>query len=192
MTTTPEQRDKHAMCGAKKRNGELCRAYAGQGTNHPGTGACKFHGGAMPNHDKRAVTLETKRRMVTLGQPVEDVTAVTALLAELYASTGHVEWLRQEIASMTQEDLLGTIEGQAILRLYDTERDRKTKIAKMCTEAGVDEAKVRVAQTQVTLLGQALANAANVTGLSPEVKRRLGAALRDELAKAETTPQLAA
>lgn len=192
MATTPEQRNQHAMCGAKKRNGESCRAYAGQGTNHPGTGRCKFHGGATPNHDKRAVTLETKRRMVTLGQPVEDVTAITALLAELYASTGHVEWLRQEIAGMTQEDLLGTVEGAAVVRLYDTERDRKTKIAKMCTEAGVDEAKVRVAEAQVTLLGQALANAADVAGLSPEVKRRLGAALRDELAKIEATPQLAA
>ena len=189
MATTPEQRDRHAMCGASKRNGETCRAYAGQGTNHPGTGACKFHGGATPNHDKRAVKQELTRRMVTLGEPVEDVTAVGALLSELYASTGHVAWLRHEIAGMSQQDL-GTVEGLAIVGLYNTERDRKTRIAKLCTEAGVDEAAVRVAETQVTILGNALIRACDSAGLSPEVRLRLGAALRDELATAETKPPL--
>ena len=33
------------QCGAKKKNGETCRAAAGQGTRHIGTGRCKFHGG---------------------------------------------------------------------------------------------------------------------------------------------------
>jgi hypothetical protein len=175
------------MCGAKKRNGETCRAYAGQGTDHPGTGACKFHGGSTPNHGKRAVKQELTRRMVTLGEPVEHVTAVGALLSELYASTGHVAWLRQEIATMTQEDL-STPEGIAIVGLYNTERDRKTRIAKLCTEAGVDEAAIRVAETQVTLLGNALARACDKAGLSNEVRQRLGSCLREELAATQAKP----
>jgi hypothetical protein len=185
---TPEQRDQVPLCGAKKKNGELCRAFAGQGTKHPGQGKCKFHGGNTPNHDKRAVTLDLKRRMVTLGEPIENVTAVSALLSELYASTGHVEWLRQEIAVMS-EDELAQIEGQAIVRLYDGERDRKTRIAKLCTEAGVDEAAVRVAETQVTILGSALARACDTAGLSAPMRQRLGAALRHELAQAQAAPQ---
>ncbi len=185
---TPEQRDQQPLCGAKKKNGELCRAFAGQGTNHPGTGTCKFHGGSTPNHDKRAVTLDLKRRMVTLGEPIEDVTAVSALLSELYASTGHVEWLRQEIAVMPPE-ALGTVEGQAVVRLYDGERDRKARIAKLCTEAGVDEAAVRIAETQVTILGSALARACDTAGLSHPMRQRLGAALRHELAQAQAAPQ---
>jgi hypothetical protein len=190
MATTPEQRDKHVMCGAKKRNGEPCRAYAGQGTDHPGTGKCKFHLGTTPTHDKAAITRNLKRQMVTMGEPIEDVTAVSALLSELYASTGHVAWLRQEISGMSQEDL-ATLEGIAIVRLYDGERDRKTRIAKLCAEAGVDEANVRVKEVEVATLGAALARAADAAGLSPEVKRRLGAALRDELAQAQA-PQLPA
>jgi hypothetical protein len=188
VATTPEQRNRHAMCGAKKRNGETCRAYAGQGTDHPGTGACKFHGGATRNHGKSAVKQELTRRMVTLGEPVENVTAVSALLSELYASTGHVEWLRQEIATMSKDDL-GTIEGLAIVRLYDTERDRKTRIAKLCSEAGVDEAAVRVAEAQVTILGNALQRACDTAGIDDTTKRRIGAALRDELAAAQAQPQ---
>lgn len=188
MATTPEQRNRHAMCGAKKRNGETCRAYAGQGTDHPGTGACKFHGGATRNHGKSAVKQELTRRMVTLGAPIEDVTAVSALLSELYASTGHVEWLRQEIATMSKGDL-GTVEGLALVRLYDTERDRKTRIAKLCSEAGVDEATVRVAEVQVTILGSALQRACDIAGVDEAMKRRIGAALRDELAAAQAQPQ---
>lgn len=33
-------------CGAKTRNGTPCKKTAGWGTNHPGTGRCKLHGGA--------------------------------------------------------------------------------------------------------------------------------------------------
>lgn len=187
---TPEQRDQVPLCGAKKKNGESCRAFAGQGTDHKGSGRCSFHLGRTPNHDKRAVTMDLKRRMVTLGEPIEDVTALGALLSELYASTGHVAWLRQEIAGMS-EDELAQIEGQAIVRLYDGERDRKTRIAKLCTEAGVDEAAVRVAETQVTILGSALARACETAGLSAPMRQRLGAALRHELAQAQAAPQAA-
>lgn len=185
---TPEQRDQVPLCGAKKKNGELCRAFAGQGTNHSGTGKCKFHGGATPNHDKRAVTQNLKRRMVTLGEPVEDVTAVSALLSELYASTGHVAWLRQQLANMS-EDELGTLAGTALVRLYDSERDRKTRIAKLCSEAGVDEAAVRIAEVQVTMLGEALSAACDTAGLSAPMRKRLGEALREELANVQARPR---
>jgi hypothetical protein len=185
---TPEQRDQVPLCGARKKNKELCRAFAGQGTNHSGSGRCKYHGGATPNHDKRAVTQEMKRRMVTLGEPDDDITAIGALLSELYASTGHVAWLREQIADMSPEHL-GTIEGQAIINLYGAERDRKTKIAKMATEAGVDEAAVRVAEVQVSILGQALSRACDAAGVSAPLRQRIGAALRDELAAAQAKPQ---
>jgi hypothetical protein len=185
---TPEQRDHQPLCGAKKKNGDACRAFAGQGTRHPGTGRCKFHGGNTPSHDKRAVKQDLKRRMVTLGEPIKDITAVGALLSELYASTGHVAWLRQQIADMSTDDL-GTVEGVAIVHLYDGERDRKTRIAKLCTEAGVDEAAVRVAEAQVSILGQALSRACDTAGVSAPMRKRIGAALREELASVQAHPQ---
>jgi hypothetical protein len=188
---TPEHRSTLALCGAKKRNGDACRAFAGQGTEHPGTGRCKFHGGCTPSHDKRAIALNLKRQMVMLGEPVEGVTAIDALLSELYASTGHVAWLRQQISAMSEADL-AMPEGVAIVHLYDGERDRKARYAKLCLEAGVDEANIRVKEHEVTILGSALARAADVAGLSPAVKRRLGSALRDELAQAQPQPALAA
>jgi hypothetical protein len=41
-------------CGAKKRSGGTCSQPAGYGTDHVGTGRCKFHGGSTPNGKKAA------------------------------------------------------------------------------------------------------------------------------------------
>jgi hypothetical protein len=97
---TPEQRDNHALCGAKTRNGTSCRAWAGMGTDHPGIGACRFHAGATPAHGKHAIALEAKRRMIQLGTPIEDITAPKALMGLLKTSAGTVKWVRDEIAEL--------------------------------------------------------------------------------------------
>lgn len=38
----------HQTCGRQNRNNEPCQLPQGWGTNHPGEGPCKFHGGASP------------------------------------------------------------------------------------------------------------------------------------------------
>jgi hypothetical protein len=38
--------DNKKKCGAKKKSGGTCGRPAGWGTDHPGTGRCKLHGGA--------------------------------------------------------------------------------------------------------------------------------------------------
>jgi len=42
------QADITGQCGARTRSGEPCRQAAGWGTDHPGVGRCKLHGGATP------------------------------------------------------------------------------------------------------------------------------------------------
>jgi DNA-binding XRE family transcriptional regulator len=125
--------------------------------------------------------------MVMMGEPVTNVTALDALLGELYASTGHVAFLRQALANLSQDEL-GTPYGVAVTSLYNTERDRKTKIARLAIESGVDEAAIRVAEVQVSLLGQALARAADTAGLDPAMRAKLGQALRQELAATDAQP----
>jgi hypothetical protein len=190
MAHTPEMRDQNALCNARKRNGDKCRAFAGQGTSHPGIGACKFHGGATGTHEKAALQREAQQRMVTMGldAPIEDVSALQALLQELWASTAHVSWLRQQLANLSRDEL-GTPYGLAITSLYNSERERKTKYARMAIESGVDEAAIRVADAQVTLMGRALSKACDTAGLSETIKRRIGAALRDELGALEAEPR---
>lgn len=38
----------NAKCGARTRSGGTCQNRAGFGTDHVGSGRCKFHGGATP------------------------------------------------------------------------------------------------------------------------------------------------
>lgn len=44
-------------CGAKTRGGGLCRKGSGWGTDHPGQGRCKLHGGATPIRHGRYSTI---------------------------------------------------------------------------------------------------------------------------------------
>src|SRR5512144_636258 len=50
VRTKPTKAVAAGKCGAKRRDGAPCQMPAGQGTDHPGFGRCKHHGGAVPTH----------------------------------------------------------------------------------------------------------------------------------------------
>lgn len=56
MTEDTEEmpmRDPDEYCNARKTDGDgYCKHEAGWGTDHPGRGRCKFHGGSTPNQEK--------------------------------------------------------------------------------------------------------------------------------------------
>lgn len=178
---TPEQRDTRALCGAKKRNGEKCRAYAGQGTPTPGVGRCKHHGGSTVNHRKHAVSIEAKRRMVTMGTPIEEITAPEALMGLLRASAGHVAWLQHEVAAL---DTLASHEAAVVVQLYDSERKMLLQVGEACVRAGVAEHIVRMEQHKAELTLRAIRDAAGDTGLNATQLQALGVALRRRFAEA--------
>jgi hypothetical protein len=142
MPHTREQRDRHALCDAKKKNGEKCRLFAGQGTNHPGVGRCRFHLGNSKNHQNHAARVEAQRRLVEFGSPV-DVEPTEALLGVLHLSAGHLAWVRGELAALEDKT---TFEGQVLMRLWNEERDRVARIAKAALDAGVAERQVLLAE----------------------------------------------
>ena len=45
------------ICGAKTTSGRPCRMAAGAGTDHPGTGRCKHHGGSLPHYQNASAYL---------------------------------------------------------------------------------------------------------------------------------------
>jgi hypothetical protein len=122
--------------------------------------------------------------MITLGEP-ETVTAMDAILTEMYQSSGHTAWLRRQIADMSRSEL-ATVEGRALKILYDGERDRKVRIARLAIESGVDKAQIMVLEAQCTMLGEALSRACDTAGASAPLRKRIGAALRRELANVNT------
>src|SRR5215213_1628910 len=120
MAMTSEKRSTYKLCGAKKKNGEKCRNFAGQGTDHLGIGRCKFHFGNARNHKIHAAKVEAMQRMAWGGEAIE-MHPHEALLQMLYLAAGHVAFLREMIG--TAEDLESN-KTVYLVRLYGEERDR--------------------------------------------------------------------
>lgn len=59
--TTRAERAKLPPCGAATRSGKPCQRPAGHGTNHPGEGKCKLHGGATPVKHGRYARIQRER-----------------------------------------------------------------------------------------------------------------------------------
>src|SRR2546429_91961 len=101
---TKAERDKFAaegrLCGAKRRNGEPCRSFAGERTNHSGIGRCFRHGGSTRNHQKAAIKQEIAQKIAqeaTFGN-AKDVTPPEALAGLLRSTSAHVGWLASTLA----------------------------------------------------------------------------------------------
>jgi hypothetical protein len=191
---TRAERDKDEaagkLCGAKRRNGAgPCRHFAGLRTDHPGTGKCYLHGGATRNHSKAAIKQEIAQRIAqeaTFGD-AKDVTPPEALAGLLHTTSAHVGWLAGTLATLPKE-ALGSPYGMQLTHLYGVERDRLAQVAKLCSDAHVDERLVAIQEQQTRLLGEALRAACLSIGMKETQQRKLGTALRQELAVLEAEP----
>jgi hypothetical protein len=185
---TSKQRDGMRLCGAKKKNGQTCRAFAGQGTTHPGVGRCKFHFGNTKNHSVHAAKVEAQELaaeyIAQFGESHE-VDPATALLGVLHLSAGHLNWIRTELANLADKD---SLKGQALMRLWDEERDRIARISKMALDVGVAAKQVELAQKygeQLAALLQAVFYDPTL-GLTKAQQSRLPDVLRSHLSAIPT------
>lgn len=186
MALTSEERSAHDLCGAKKKNGEECRAFAGQGTDHFGIGRCKYHGGSTAAHKANAAKVEARREMVTMGAAL-DVTPAQALMGVLKSTAGHVAWLHQEIANL---DSLDGPDAVSLTRLYADERDRLARVSKACLDSGIGKAEVEIAEAQAQLQTKLLNDAmSRVPGITNEQKKQFAVAVRREYAAQLPNPE---
>ncbi len=177
MAMTPEERSTYALCGATKKDRTECRAFAGQGTDHPGVGACKYHGGATPSHKTHAAKVEAQREMATYGDQLE-IKPLQALKAVLGLTAGHVAWLKARIAVL---DSLESPEGQSLMRLYGEERDRLTRVGKACLDSGMKQIELEASEQQTSMMGELLEAVLCELDLTPEQRKQVGPAIRKTL-----------
>ncbi|MFC5268440.1 hypothetical protein ACFPJ1_40580 [Kribbella qitaiheensis] len=171
MTTPagPTGRDKrYEICGGKKRQGEGdCTRPAGWGTDHPGLGKCKLHGGSTQNHKTAAVATQARRDVVLFGGR-RDIHPADALLELVHWTAGEVDYWRHRVQLLEEHELTwgvtrikdggqdtGTTEEAkpniAYVMLVDAS-NRLEKYSTAALKAGVDERRVRLAEQQGTLL----------------------------------------
>ena len=193
MTTGPDT-EGHDTCGSKKRAGGVCGLRAGWGTNHPGIGACKLHGGSTPQHKKHAAKVIVRRAAEALGLAT-DIDPGQAILREVTYKAREVEMWRGQVA-MLEDDALtwsttkreyghgpqGPVDMTteqadvpAAMREYHQAQRDLVAFSAAAIKGGVDERMVRLAESQGAQLVRIADNI--VTGLLEE----LGASLPAEV-----------
>lgn len=157
-----EPMDSTPQCTAtSKQSGVRCKRRPIRG----GT-VCAMHGGKTP-----AVAAKAEQRLLArqaliaaeaFGLPRE-VDPHSALLEELHRCAGAVQWLGAIVADLDKDEVVwgktrhstgGPDAGithearpNAFVALWQSERDRLAKVAKTCVDVGIEERRVRLAES---------------------------------------------
>jgi len=122
-------------CGAPRRSDDLargnqtkgqpCKNAAGMGTDHPGIGPCKYHGGAVRNASQHAAKIvaeeQLKRKVAKFGGSL-DIAPDAALLALVKESASNVAWLTVRMEELLAEAPFAAMDtnvGTGQMRTYD-------------------------------------------------------------------------
>lgn len=182
----------HQACGAKlrgKQAGKTCTLTPAEGAKR-----CWRHGGSSPQAKKAAerrvaeekARVELERGVRTLGLPV-DIDPGKALLDEIHWTAGHVAWLREKVQELEPEQLVwgitqtdagigpqGPVDtttekaGPSVwYELYLKERDHLAKVCALALRAGIEERKVKLAESQGALVAEVIRRILAALNLSP-------------------------
>lgn len=189
-----------ALCGAKTRRGTSCRKSAGAGTDHPGFGHCRNHGGCTPNGEVFAARLEASSLAIEYGvEPHE------ALLRAVGQAARWELYCREKVAALEADGTDLTVErtvvrqtatGTVVERSNDSRlhiwvkahvqavRDLAS-ISKTAIDAGVEERRVRVAEALGGQLADVLGAIFNELELTAEQRRLAQPVVRRHLVALE-------
>lgn len=188
--TSSKVKDGRVICGAKTKAETPCGLSPLEGGTR-----CKKHGGGSPQARKAAerrvaeekAKKELERGVRTLGLPV-DIDPGKALLDEIHWTAGHVEWLREKVQELQDEELVwgrtqtdagigpqGPVDtttekaGPSVwYELYLKERDHLTKTCALALKAGIEERKVKLAESQGALVAEAIRRILAALNLTPQ------------------------
>lgn len=177
------------QCKATKRSGGRCG-------NPPIKGAtvCRMHGGKAPQvvaaTARRRAEADAREQMLravtTLGLPI-DVDPGKALLDEIHWTAGHVAWLRSKVQELQDSELtwgrtqtdtgvgpqgpVDTVTEKAApntwYQLYMAEREHLAKVCSLALRAGIEERKVKLAESQGLLVADVIRRILGALGLTP-------------------------
>lgn len=202
MTTPDELPPRYSnRCGARRKGrgpagnkvgvGEPCR-----NPKVPGTDRCRLHGGKAPQTmakgRRRLEEAAAMKAVETYGLPL-DISPTDALLEEVRWTAGHVAWLRARVQEIEQDKLIwgktkaedhratefpgvNTTEAASVsvwLDLYQRERAHLVKVCKDAISAGIEERRVRLAESQGVLLASVIRAILGDLDLTPEQQAKV-------------------
>lgn len=190
-----------AFCGADTRqtlpdgSPKPCARTAGWGTNHPGVGRCKNHGGASPNAEVAGVVELAKREAVVMGQPIDNLRPDEALLECIRIAGGEVRYASERIAELDPSEAVGPVvttrplkeekgaesldhrveeHGPPAVHIWIEVRqkamDRLVNYSKVAIAAGLEQRRVEVAEAQGHLMAEAIRGILRELGVADNPK----------------------
>jgi len=172
-------------CGARKKQGEgTCQQTAGWGTDHPGFGRCKLHGGCTPDHRNAATEERARRELARLNlPPVEDpLTELARIAAEVVAWKDAIGGKVNELTSLRYEADQGGEQLRSEVALWERALDRCERFLTAMARLNIDERLARISEAQAAAVIAAIAVACDVLRVTPEQRRMAIEAVRDHLA----------
>lgn len=165
-------KQKGPYCGGKlrKRDG-TCTRPPGWGTNHPGTGKCKLHGGCAPSSNAAAITQQAERLLYQY-----DSDPVANPLEALQALAGRALALEQAIGEMVNNlkgDLrydteTGGEQLRAEVAVLERAMDRCGRLLVDIAKLNIEERMARVTELQIKMVEKAFNLALRDMALPPE------------------------
>jgi hypothetical protein len=178
-------------CGGLKRKGGRCALPAGWGTSHPGAGTCKLHGGATPQAQVAGLVMLARREQQIMGAPLA-IEPQDAILECIRISAGEVAYASQRISELELADAVAPVKRTLVRKTDDgsiqeirldapalhiwiqvrrSAMDRLVQYSFAALKAGIEERRVRVAESQGALLAQAVQGILRELGVDqrPEV-----------------------
>jgi hypothetical protein len=178
-------------CGAKKTQGGICQQPAGLGTDHLGHGRCKFHGGATPNGEKHGAKAELNAMAERLP-----VTPSEAVVGTLELVAGQLAYATLKVGELPEDKMfVNTIQGKVPhhwIQMQGTLQERIVKFAGAAASMGVAERKVDLLEAQTKMMGELLEGVMKDVGLSAAQRKKVGPAIRNNLALIEGSAREAA
>lgn len=151
-------------CNCLKRDGKArCTLNAGSGTDHPGYGACQYHGGNSPSLVRHAA----KQHVRELAQELE-MEPDEAIAWSVRMSAGVVAWLQNQIQNVDETNPEEMALLPSLIQSYGEERDRMARISKLAIDAGIAEREMQLQEQEVAILAQAIRNILAELNLSAE------------------------
>lgn len=170
-------------CSGRRTNGEECRKPPMKGQR-----VCATHGGSSPQAkaaaERRIQTAKAAGAVETFGLPRE-VDPRDALLEEVYRSAGAVDWLTSKVRELQSEDVVwGKAEESADdvkykagvnvwVQLLSSERKHLVEVCKTAVAAGLEERRVRLAESQGAMLAGVIRQILGDLELSPEQQAKV-------------------
>lgn len=165
----------HTRClGHVRKTSKPC-----MGNPPAGGKVCRMHGGGAPQvkeaADRREATDRAVKELVKLGYPV-DIEPGEALLQQVREAAGNVAFLRervQELEVLIAQGPFGAYVDPHV-DLYDKERERLAKFAKLALDAGVAERQVQIAEKQGALVADVIRKLLDdpTLGLTPAQRKQ--------------------